>query len=526
MSFTLHMELAIAAGIAGLGYYLNTSGQPKKAAPPPITTQMSSTQNARVATTMDQSNPGASILSEARRLEEEAAEKKWSQAQSPQSTNVIHSQRLYPFFKSARTQNLNESIMDRKRDLFMGNESTYMKKTEAEARFKALPQQIDSSGSQGNTQCPRRMPVASTIQNNVLPAEQVRVGPGVGLPADELTGNDGFHPRLRVLPSNANVYRRNQLQGKILPGKPLNGVRATDPVVRNNNPPQVWDMARYPLQKGKAAITALKQRPNASPECVNRYHEEDYIGAAHMPSGHAIETAQNTRVRNDDNKGFDNSNLTAAATSGAGGYSHYTYDDSKFVNQQREQHNPNITGVSGPRAPTAPTGAILSARTLRESGGERFGIAGHYTDAGFTRPTLHAKPTLREQSGGRTLPGAAISSVKAHTQQCTYKQLGKEAKRPLVDGYWANPERTEALKRTMVGPDKLTSVCVGRTAYRVRDRSKTENNIATGHPTMNYTNIAPMGESTNGHNRLPERNIRGDFGLYDAQMQSNPYTIG
>jgi len=517
------MELAVAASIAGLGYFLNSSQDAKK--PTQSKTQSLTSTNARPATTMDQSNPEKSVLSEARKMEERAAEKKWSQAQDPQSTNVIHSQRLYPFFKSARTQNLNESILDRKRDLFMGNESTYMKKEEAEARFKTLPQQIDSSGSQGNAQCPRRMPVASMLQNNVLPAEQVRVGPGVGLPADELVGNDGFHPRLRVLPSNANVYRRNQLQGKILPGKPLNGVRAADPVVRNNNPPGVWDMARYPLQKGKAAVNAAKQRPNAHPECVNRYHEQDYTGVAHMPSGHAVETSINTRVRDDDNKGFDQSNLTAASTTGTGGYSHYTYDDSKFAMQQREQHNPNITGVSGPRAPSAPTGVILSAKTLRESGGERFGIAGHYTDAGFTRPNMHAKPTLREQSGGRTMPGAAISSVKAHSQQCAYKQVSKEAKRPLVDGYWANPERTEALKRTMVGPDKLTSVCVGQTAYRVRDRSKTEKNIATGHPTMNYRNIAPIGESANGHNRLPERNIRSDFGLLDAQMQSNPYAV-
>jgi hypothetical protein len=516
------MELAIAASIAGLGYYFNSTQDAKK--PTPMKpTSLSSTQNARVATTLDQSNPEKSLLSEARQMEERAAEKKWTQAQDPQNTNVIANQRLYPFFKSARTQNLNESILDRKRDLFMGNESTYVKKEEATARFKTLPQQIDSSGSQGNAQCPRRMPVASMLQNNVLPAEQIRVGPGVGLPVDELAGNDGFHPRLRVLPSNANVYRRNQLQGRIKAGKPLNGVRAADPVVRNNNPPAVWDMSRYPLQKGKATVNALKQRPNASPECVNRYHEQDYAGVAHMPSGHAIETSQNTRIRDDDNMGFDQTNITAASTTGTGGYSHYMYDDSKIASQQREQHNHNITGVSGPLAPNAPTGAILSSKTLRESGGERFGIAGHYTEAGFTRPNMHAKPTLREQTGGQTATGAAISAVKAHTQQCTYKQLGKEAKRPLVDGYWANPERTEALKRTMVGPENLTSVCVGRTAYRVRDRSQVENNVATGHAVMHYNNIAPVGRSTNSHNRLPETNIRSDFGLLDAQMQSNPY---
>lgn len=521
------MELAVAGSIAALGYFFSSSSKEESTSSDKKPTPVPRSTNARPGTVIEPDPEKTTLLSEARKMEEEAAEKKWKEAQDPQSTNVIHSQRLYPFFRSARTQNLNESILDRKRDLYMGNESTYMKKQESGARFKALPQQIDSSGSQGNGMCPRRMPVPSMIQNNVLPTEQIRVGPGVGIPSGETTGNDGFHPRLRVMPSNANVYRRNQLQSRIHAGKALNGVRGVDPVVRNNNPPRVYDMNRYPLEKGKATINAAIQRPMVNTECVKRVHEKDYTGPAQGRGGHQVENAQNTRVRDDDNTGFDQSNVTAASTKGTGAYSHYTYDDSKILNQNREQSNlSNLTNVRGSIAPTAPVGVIMNEGSLRDPGGTRFGIAGHYNEQGMTRAPTQAKPTLRELTSEKTMTGPALSSVKAATQQCTYKQLNKPAKRPLVDGYWANPERPDALRRTMMPADKLSSVCVGRTQYRVRDRSHVQQNIVTSHPTQpTYHNIAPVGSLTNGHNKLPERNVRSDFGLLDHQMKSNPYAI-
>lgn len=60
--------------------------------------------------------------------------------------------------------------------------------------------------------------------NNQTSFDPARVGPGVGIPADQLVTNEGLHPMLRILPDSVDESRHNQLPGVVKSGK--SGVRA------------------------------------------------------------------------------------------------------------------------------------------------------------------------------------------------------------------------------------------------------------------------------------------------------------
>lgn len=63
-----------------------------------------------------------------------------------------------------------------------------------------------------------RRNVFGTRLHNMLPFEQQRVGPGLGVPPEVAT-TDGFHSRFRVLPCDSmNAHRINQLPGRVASG--------------------------------------------------------------------------------------------------------------------------------------------------------------------------------------------------------------------------------------------------------------------------------------------------------------------
>jgi hypothetical protein len=507
------MELAVAGilGLAGYWFSKDPSQQPQALHQAPKQPEQKKTDD--------------TIVSRGKAMEEAKAQDRYQAAQDPHESGIIHDSRVYPFFRSARTQNYNENIVSRKHDLFVGNESTWMKKKESAPRFKPIPQQITSSGTQGNPVCnTRRLPVASMYHNNVRPNEQIRVGPGLN--SDKLVDmREGFHPRTRILPENVNVYRKNQLQARLQHGKGTE-MRPVDPIVRNNAPPRVWSMNRRPLEKGRASVTAQTQRPDVQPECVNRVHDSVF-GHAFKSSGHATDPEQmNTRVRDDNNRGFDQTNVTSATTSAAGGYSVSHYDNSKFSSQNREQGSSVPSAVRGSTLRhLAPSGYVTSARTLREVGnGEYMGGAGHYNAHGYVRtPGDESRTTLRELVADKNQLGPGKASVHAPMQQCTFKQLGKPAKRPVVDGYFSGVERNAQFRQAM---NVSESTCVG-TMYRNDERRLHEENRVLGHPNSQamYNNMAKIGKSGNSHNKLPVVNMRQDFGMIGQQLQNNPYAI-
>lgn len=141
-----------------------------------------------------------------------------------------------PYYRSTKTQGHSEALSQRKVELFTGADSLYTPKGEL------APSRLVSSGpvtSSGQALVPtayhqmeaRAMDFGVTpVHNNIGPGEQQRVGPGIGTSPDTDAGTHGLHPLYRVLPGNANEYRKHHL-GKlpVVRGLPVTGGHAARP---------------------------------------------------------------------------------------------------------------------------------------------------------------------------------------------------------------------------------------------------------------------------------------------------------
>ena len=517
------MELLIAAGIAAIGYKLSGSG----------------------GTTMTRENqPQQQVvtIADVKREEERVAADMTEAAKDPKRSGVILQQqlvqnKLQPFFRSARGQNTNDGMKNRLHDLFTGSTlfdksqtGTYQHKVEAPSLFKPVPQAVSSSGSAGNPVClDRQMPVPSMLQNNVLPTEQIRVGPGVGLGA-EVTAADGFHPQLRIMPQNVNEYRINQLETRVIAGGARNSMRPVDPNQTVNRPPRVWDINRRPPEQGMAAVTARTHRPEIGLKCVDdRYEGDEYFGHARQPGPALADNAafENTRTRHDQHPGLPLTNATAAR-SGVGGFTHAEFDTQRLDSQQREQsgHEGVLTGNF--RRQTAPSGHV-APQTLRDitSTNGYLGGAGHMVSSGSTRLGTDARTTLRQTTEGPADNGPVAPIHQGPMVQCTYQHLEKEAKRQHAEGYFAAPERTTEFRRANIGdpdPWEIAGICKGKW-MALKERQNDNRQMSHGASHRMYVNMAPQGESANGKNRLPEVNARQDFGLAQVVLKNNAYHV-
>lgn len=161
------------------------------------------------------------------------AEKRWKKAQVPKESGIItpnmRPSEVMPYFTSGKTMNTNENYKQRKMELFTGGlldghsvSGTYKHKVEAANMFGMTPQgRVTSDGTVGNapgdTEMLKARSVNSHQYNNVLPAEQLRVGPGLGV-GPEVAATGGFHQFYRQLPLNINEYKLTQLPGRLVPG--------------------------------------------------------------------------------------------------------------------------------------------------------------------------------------------------------------------------------------------------------------------------------------------------------------------
>lgn len=531
------MEFVIALGVAAFGYTMSRAETSPAAQPATVTTagaralEAGAAEARRVASVdpmrsgvVPSGPPSAALTPEAAAAAREALVK----------------QRLEPFFRSARTQATSDYYKDRIHDLFSGNlmfdtsaSGTYRNKAEAAAMFQPLPQAVTSAGTSGNAVCMPRMPTPSLLQNNVLPAEQIRVGPGVGV-GPEVTAADGFHPQLRVMP-NPKVwdYKINQLEARINVGSNRNAMRTADPSVSINRPPRVWDMNRRPPEPTMAAVTARTHRPEPGRigmRCVDdRYEGDEYYGHARHFGPGVPDDASNahTRTRGDRNEGLPLTNVTGARH-GTGGFAHASHDTQRMDAQQREQagHEGMLTGNH--RRAMATDGQVVQP-TLRDTrGGAYLGTAGHMVPTGATRLPDTARTTLRQTTAGPNDNGPAAPTRPRHMVQCTYQHLEKEAKRPTVDGYFAAPQRTTEFRRANLGteadPWEMAGMCKGKWVA-LRERDEANRMMSHGGSTRMYVNMAAPGERTTPSNKLPETNTRQDFGLAHAVLKNNAYHV-
>lgn len=523
---TENMELLIASSIGVLGWVLSKPGAGVPMA------SLSGIQNASGAQPVKSNTSSAPAPTSTTLLKahDAVAGKRWEAARDPAS-NIVG--RQVPYFSSFRKQHTNDTMKQRRMEIYSGNlgygnseSGTWQHKSEASPLFDPTPQPVTSSGSSGNgvTFDPSRYITSMTgIQNNALPFQQKRVGPGIGVGAD-VAATDGFHSKYRVLPPDLG-YKRNVLEGRVVPGGNAVAAREVDPKFFSKGVPRMWTMDRRPLEKGRAATTAQAIRPETNVKGQAQCHvdTQEYFGPAGT-HGHVVQDGQWSRYKGDDRPGHPLTNATGAS-SGVGAFVRSEFDRSRFDAQQRETFaSPAGGAMKGDQYRHVSPQTYLDVPTMRSLQNTGYGgIAGHYVASNTTQPLDTPQPTLREQLHDQTNGmSAAAPIVKGATIQCTNRQLLKEAKRgsQVVNGYIAHPERSEAFRRTHAKDDRL----IDRSQARIAVKTDLNASRVTSHAAASalYMNQADPGKSSTGNrNKLAEVNKFQDFNIAKIVMQGN-----
>lgn len=330
------------------------------------------------------------------------AEKRWKKAQVPKESGIItpnqRPSEVMPYFTSGKSMNTNTDYKQRKMELFTGGvldgfstSGTYKHKTEADNFFGMTPQgRVSSGGTVGNmpgdTELQKARSVNSHQYNNVLPAEQLRVGPGLGV-GPEVAATGGFQQFYRQLPLNVNEYKLTQLPGRLVPGGSTIGGKGevTQVASVNHNPGALilpYD-ERPPLPTPDGAIlgpTAYGNQPRGYSGL--RPFESDYEG----PSDTIVDAPQaryvdQTRGRPRTGDGQTDPIINPNGTTQAGAAGAYVSETncSVTLDSQRGLINRYLL-------PAGPTGVAQSAGEARPEYVPETTIREQYEDAYLTGP--------------------------------------------------------------------------------------------------------------------------------------------
>lgn len=528
------MELLLVSALGALGWALskpNSLSTPAQPSPTTLEAQTNPHEFDKKASKVDSHT--------LQKEYDRRAKVRWEAARNPADTGVISpNMPSMPYYRSMKTQNTSEELNQRRMELYTGGESVWRHKEEAGPRFEPIKQEVSSGGGAGSTVGyePSRYTVTD-IQNNTLPFQQTRVGPGVNVGAN-VAASDGFHSMYRpALPDLG--YKRNTLEGRTNPGASGVAAREVDPRFYSKGVPRIWTMHRRPLEKGMAAVTSQAIRPLTSIKGQAQCHVdgEEYFGGAGMIGQNASASAWD-RYKSDDNRGLPLTNTTGARA-GTGAYTQSTFDRSRMENQQRETPQIYSGPLAGDQFRHASSKTYDMAHTNRGIHVTGYGsaqpqtdlgiVAGHYVSSGTNHYLDVLQPTLREQIHDDTNGFAPASAVAGygHTVQCTHKQLLKEAKRggaQVLNTYIAHPSRTEAFRRAHALGDQLLERCHG--SVSVRQDSNPNRVTSHGAAGAMYMNQAHPGVSTtNSMNKLQELNPNQDFSIAKTVLQSNPLHV-
>jgi len=338
------------------------------------------------------------------------AEKRWKQAQVPKESGIItpnmRPSEVMPYFTSGKSMNTNTDYKQRKMELFTGDvlegtsvSGTYKHKREADTMFGMTPQgRVSSSGTVGNApgdaDLAKSRSITARTHNNVLPAEQIRVGPGLGV-GPEVAATGGFQQFYRQMPLNINEYKLNTLPGGVVSGGTTMGGKGEIQQISliNHNPGALvipYD-ERPPLATPNGAIlgrTEYGKQPRGYAGL--RPFEDGYKG----PSDSIVEAQQaryldktrgRPRTGEGDTTPMINMSGTSGQYSGVGGYATEA-PESVTLETQRGLVNKYLM-------PAGPNGGVQSS--------------------GEARPAFVPEPTLRESYESVYYTGGAGTTVSA-----------------------------------------------------------------------------------------------------------------
>lgn len=553
------MELLVAGAVALAGYMTGAVGRRDRRrslspprGPPPL----------RPADGLDadgQDDDGADFESGTRRFDREyeaRAAHRWVASRDPGVTGIVdptiplggHGQHYFknagasgemppvlPFFRSAKSQHTSDAVKQTMLETFtgavgMGSSQTgvYRNKREVEAMFSpsytAMP--VTSSGSSGNGMMERQTGryESGPIHNNVLPAEQLRVGRGVGVGVD-VSAADGFHPMYRVRLENVNDYRNNPLPGGVIPGAHPQSGKPAEPGERtavDKAGTLVYTQAERPMMPTEASVKAARLDQDILLRDSHRHINGARLGnpgyAAPKPgvAGGCSETRLHYEAGSDNpdrNAQLPVLNVTGARD-GVGGF-WYAPNAMHLRDQQREAEARH-GHVSGPLARRMPSRRVsrTTQRALSCHAHEGWtGGVGRVVSGGRPRPFDRLPPTHRQSYGHKPVPlsgtKAAVHGGALHNVW-RYKRLSRAT------------ARAGQLREYTPGAGRV-NVVVPQASGAIALRDTAVRNPAAALPTVPGTHNADVGRSTSTYNKLPVDNNRLDLGVAVNQLQDNPY---
>ena len=314
------------------------------------------------------------------------AEKRWVAAQAPKQSGIIlpnkRPAQVMPFYTSGKSMNTNGDYKQRKMELFSGNMleghsefGAYKHKQEANSMFGMAPQGFVTSGGTvgnppGDAELQKTRSVDNRTHNNVLPTEQVMVGPGLGV-GPEVAATGGFHQFYRQLPLNVNEYKLTQLPGVLNHGASTVQKPEINQISQINKNPGalVMDYDDRPPLATTGAYLGLKQHGLEPRECAGLRPADSYSGiAAHTVDAHQSRYVDDTRGRQRIGDGQSVPPINKGTTMpSVGAYSNDSMK-SETLASQREIAN-KFFGTAGPGA-VQPNGSArpmyAPGATLRE----------------------------------------------------------------------------------------------------------------------------------------------------------------
>lgn len=443
-----------------------------------------------------------------------------------------------PFFTSARKQHTSDSVKQTLLETFTGatgmassQTGVYRNKREVEALFSPSlsAARLTSSGTAGNPMI--EQPVArfepGVLHNNVLPAEQQRVGRGVGVGPD-VKAADGFHPMHRVLMDNVNEYRKNQLPGGIIPGSYMSfGQRAApgDVTASTLSGALVYTQDDRPMLPSEAAVKAHRVYPEQpdllapnKPMAHDRFGTPVYFGPG--PDRARAEETRAAYARGADNPDRNHSRPLinpTGATHGVGGFTHARFDARC---QQREARGRG-GWLAGPRSRLAPTHRVArtTQRALTEPAPFGVGGLGYTYSGGRPRAFDAPRPTHRQAPHQQAAP---LLGTRAAVQG------------GMLDNVWRygrldrQTARAGQLRAHTPGPGRV-NVVLPEARGRMALKNATLHAAGPGLPAVPPSQVSvhdasTVGAQTSTFNKLPSQNQRvHDLGVAVSQLQSNPY---
>ena len=408
---------------------------------------------------------------------------------------------LRPFLTSDKASYVKTQ---RRMELFTGAEDTWRHKAETPEIFRPAEKRVAvSSGGLARSADPLYdseelvdRNVFGSRLNNVLPFEQKRIGPGLGVAAD-VPSADGLHSQFRVLPTEAlNAHRINQLPGRAASGASqiASGGRRYDTFKQNK--PSLVDIAPQ-LGAGKstnytapAALPMPDHKPTRAQGTSQELRGPVYVasrGAVVVPEeGHVQRRALPTPAV-----------IRSRAPQLAPTEYATQYVATERGTQRLQDGSAGLTGTSGTRFQQyTRDGLTLKARK------DPLAYGGEQTMAGGASAIARGsaldgswvvKHTARDVEGPGAVPGAAVVGAGS-VRVCEPGVSGlREAEADNTGGYsWLHKPQVGAgvalgCGRETQGRTEIGGLLGGLTtdlqhAGRIRGKQATQNQNAYGKP--------------------------------------------